>query len=269
MAPRRRYVFAVFLAFVVLTLGKKDDKEDEKDECQICKDFVTSFNKRFEETSNSGYNGGSTAWEEEKLGSYANSEVRLVEIMDSVCSSDRECHKFVEDYEEDVEKWWFKKRHEKEANKDLELWLCHKELVFCCAENRFGPNCQMCPGGPDNICSGRGKCAVSSVCECVLAAACMYIHISVCIYVPMNFYSVHQGSGSRFGNGTCLCDQGYVGEVCTLCHQEYYQDGEECKGKNCCVCVYHMKGVFQGVQFHGIRMLKKSEYVCGKMKCNL
>jgi hypothetical protein len=38
-------VFAVFLAFVVLTLGKKDDKEDEKDECQICKDFVTSFNK--------------------------------------------------------------------------------------------------------------------------------------------------------------------------------------------------------------------------------
>lgn len=54
----------------------------------------------------------------------------------------------------------------------------------------------MCPGGPDNICSGRGKCA---------------------------------GSGSRFGNGTCLCDQGYVGEVCTLCHQEYYQDGEECK----------------------------------------
>ena len=30
----------------------------------------------------------------------------------------------------------------------------------------------VCPGGPDNICSGRGKCAVS-VCVCVCVCVCV------------------------------------------------------------------------------------------------
>ena len=45
MAPKMKYLIALFFTFVLLSVGKKDDKEEEKDECRICKDFVESFNK--------------------------------------------------------------------------------------------------------------------------------------------------------------------------------------------------------------------------------
>lgn len=37
-------------------------------------------------TERSNFEGGDTAWEEEKLGTYARSEVRFVEIQEKLCT---------------------------------------------------------------------------------------------------------------------------------------------------------------------------------------
>lgn len=42
-----------------------------------------------ERTARNHFGGGDTAWEEEKLGSYATSEVRLVEIQEHLCEDKR------------------------------------------------------------------------------------------------------------------------------------------------------------------------------------
>lgn len=42
--------------------------------------------KGLEKTKNGHFGGGNTAWEEKNLLTYANSEVRFVEIHDSLCS---------------------------------------------------------------------------------------------------------------------------------------------------------------------------------------
>lgn len=42
-----------------------------------------------ERTERSHFGGGDTAWEEEKLGSYATSEVRFVEIQEHLCEDER------------------------------------------------------------------------------------------------------------------------------------------------------------------------------------
>jgi hypothetical protein len=40
-----------------------------------------------ERTARGNFEGGDAAWEEERLGSYSHSEVRLVEIQEKLCSS--------------------------------------------------------------------------------------------------------------------------------------------------------------------------------------
>lgn len=40
-----------------------------------------------ERTARGKFEGGDAAWEEERLGSYSRSEVRLVEIQEKLCSS--------------------------------------------------------------------------------------------------------------------------------------------------------------------------------------
>ncbi|TEA42548.1 hypothetical protein DBR06_SOUSAS1610033 [Sousa chinensis] len=63
-----------------------------------------------ERTIRDNFGGGNTAWEEEKLSKYKDSETRLVEVLEGVCSkSDFECHRLLELSEELVESWWFHK----------------------------------------------------------------------------------------------------------------------------------------------------------------
>jgi len=55
--------------------------------------------KGLEFTKNGHFGGGNTAWEEKNLLSYANSEVRFVEIYDSLCndaSQDQDTVKLIE-----------------------------------------------------------------------------------------------------------------------------------------------------------------------------
>lgn len=59
-----------------------------------------------ERTATFKFEGGDTAWEEKNLGSYANSEVRFVEVQEKLCSEVVEgkdqCYQLIEEYEEVV-----------------------------------------------------------------------------------------------------------------------------------------------------------------------
>eukprot|EP00096_Caligus_rogercresseyi_P002524 TRINITY_DN1469_c0_g1_i1.p1 TRINITY_DN1469_c0_g1~~TRINITY_DN1469_c0_g1_i1.p1 ORF type:complete len:326 (-),score=80.59 TRINITY_DN1469_c0_g1_i1:232-1209(-) len=174
---------------------KKQSKDSAKlPPCGACSALVGSFTRGLERTSRGKLEGGDAAWEEkaQKEG-YANSEVRLVEIQETLCKDlergENQCHDHHHHWEEHLEKWWA----QGEEREDLKDYLCVKVLQVCCPENTYGPECKPCPvidPGSGNICSGNGKC---------------------------------KGSGTRKGNGRCACDTGYAGESCSTCDLGYYQ----------------------------------------------
>lgn len=54
-----------------------------------------------ERTARYNFEGGDTAWQEQKLGSYATSETRFIEILETLCQkTEFECNVFVEESEE-------------------------------------------------------------------------------------------------------------------------------------------------------------------------
>lgn len=194
------FLCLIFFVSCVRSGGKTDKnspvlKEELKNvqlsSCKLCRVLVDSFKKGMERTAKSNFQGGDTAWEEEKLGNYASSEVRLTEIQEKLCNDvDRgnsQCHSFAEQVEMKLEDWWF--NHQKD-NPDLFNWLCIRSLTYCCPLHHFGPLCSPCPGYPNSVCSGNGRC---------------------------------RGSGSRKGNGTCDCDKGYTGIDCRSCADSYYE----------------------------------------------
>lgn len=65
-----------------------------------------------EQTARGKHDGGDAAWEEQKLGSYKRSEIRLTEIQESLCKDvDRgedQCHALAETSEHLIEEWWQK-----------------------------------------------------------------------------------------------------------------------------------------------------------------
>lgn len=68
----------------------------------------------YSKTEKGKFEGGDTAWEEEKLGSYKKSEIRLVEIQEGLCKDVDEgqdqCFSLAEMYDSDIEEWWFKEQ---------------------------------------------------------------------------------------------------------------------------------------------------------------
>ncbi|XP_069692770.1 cysteine-rich with EGF-like domain protein 2 isoform X5 [Periplaneta americana] len=157
--------------------------------CQACKVLVESFKKEMERTARGKFEGGDAAWEEERLGSYSHSEVRLVEIQEKLCTNVErgkdQCHALSEETEQYIDDWWFSKQ-----DVDLYTFLCIKTLKHCCPDNHYGADCKPCPGFPSNICNKSGKC---------------------------------KGAGTRKGNGKCSCEAGYMGELCNSCASEYYE----------------------------------------------
>lgn len=87
-----------------------------------------------------------------------------------------------------MEEWWLLTKQKDEPS--LETYLCILELKVCCRDKHFGPLCNPCPGYPQSVCSNNGKC---------------------------------RGSGTRKGNGTCACDEGYEGDLCSNCSKGYFQ----------------------------------------------
>ncbi|CAG9828297.1 unnamed protein product [Diabrotica balteata] len=172
--------------------------------CKACKTFVESFHKGLERTSKYKYEGGDTAWEEEKLGTYATSEVRFVEIQEKLCSEVHngkdQCYKLLEEYEDTLEEWWFDKQS---FEPDLFNYLCVKSYQVCCPDLHYGKDCQPCPGFPDNVCSNNGKC---------------------------------KGAGTRKGNGQCQCEEGYTGDNCNTCNTTHYIVYQDEKKVLCAPC---------------------------------
>lgn len=158
--------------------------------CQSCKVLVTSFLNGMEKTSRGKFEGGDAAWEEEKMGSYATSEVRLIEIQENLCNDVEkgkyQCQGLAEENEALFEEWW---KNQQELG-DLQKWLCIEKLQTCCPDLHYGIDCTPCKGYPDNVCNNNGKC---------------------------------KGSGTRKGNGQCSCNIGYEGPFCDKCSDSYYQ----------------------------------------------
>lgn len=179
--------------------GKKDIQEN----CRICKTIVENFEKGVKDTHKSNFGGGNTNWEEKSLGTYANSETRLVEIMENLCSGGaKECHHLLETHEEDIEEYWFKV-FAKKKDKDLNTWLCIERIKVCCPSNTYGPTCKECPGGKDRPCKGNGKC---------------------------------DGEGTRAGKGKCKCDSGYKGDLCDDCTDKYFEAQKNDTHTTCSAC---------------------------------
>lgn len=174
-------------------------------ECQSCKIFVESFKKGLERTSRGKYEGGDAAWEEEKLTkTYKRSEMRLVDIQESICLEETkysiQCVHVANKAEDFIEEWWSQDPDESE---DLYTYICIDKLKFCCPKNHFGKDCKPCLGDHENLCSGNGKC---------------------------------RGDGTRKGNGTCHCDPGYVGENCGQCAAGYFMSYRDDSKMLCSEC---------------------------------
>lgn len=173
----------------------KSNKENQKNAklppCAACRVLTDSFKKGMESTARGKFEGGDSAWEEEKMKSYKKSEVRLIEIQEKLCKDvergQKQCEANAEEHEHLLEDWWFR---EQENEPELHTWLCINTLRVCCPPNHFGPQCLPCKGGIENPCGGNGKC---------------------------------KGAGTRKGSGDCSCNPGYGGEMCDSCTYGYYQ----------------------------------------------
>ena len=222
------------LLFITLTIssiscaGSDILKKTEFPPCKACKVFVESFNKvclilfihnnlnksiylkGVDRTAKGKFEGGDAVWEEEKLGSYANSEIRLVEIQEKVCldiaEGNDQCYSLQERYESIVEDWWFNCQENKG---DLFTYLCVEYAHVCCPDLHFGKNCTPCKGYPDNVCSNNGKC---------------------------------KGSGTRKGNGKCTCDEGYAASECNICADMYFEAYRDDNKLLCSKCPPPCKG---------------------------
>ncbi len=65
---------------------KKTSQTVQLPPCQACKNLVNSFVNGMERTARGKFEGGDADWEESRLGNYATSEVRLVEIQEKLCT---------------------------------------------------------------------------------------------------------------------------------------------------------------------------------------
>jgi hypothetical protein len=171
---------------------------ERPDDCEACVSLVKSFEKGLERTKRGKHEGGDTSWEEKNLKSYADSEVRLVEIQDDLCNDldtgKAQCLSMAETAEHHIEEWWFEHRNK---NVRLHDYLCISKLKKCCPDGKYGPKCQKCPD-----CNEHGKC---------------------------------DGSGTRGGSGECNCNQGYTGKFCDQCDEDYYKSRFGIDGKFECL----------------------------------
>uniref|UniRef100_A0A0A9W637 Cysteine-rich with EGF-like domain protein 2 n=1 Tax=Lygus hesperus TaxID=30085 RepID=A0A0A9W637_LYGHE len=206
--------FVLVFLICLLVSGEPNDKKpppesEQLPPCQACRTVVNSFIEGMLKTNKKHFGGGDTAYEEEKLGDYVISEVRLAEVQEFLCSDvkrgQNQCYSLADEWESLLEEWWPQQR----TISDLFDWLCIKKVEHCCADNHYGPECKPCPGYPDNVCSNNGKC---------------------------------KGAGTKKGNGQCTCNMAYTGETCNDCAEGYYESYRDDKKLLCTKCHKSCKG---------------------------
>jgi len=191
--PARQMTSWPLLLFFLLTTPTFADKSP----CKICKELTKSFKKHFDDTIGHNFGGGNTAWEEKSLGTYATSETRLVEILEKAAKDcDYKCGSLLEDQEESLEDWFFNRQDKT----DLFEELCVDHLKRCCLDNRWGPQCEECPGGVEIPCSGHGTC-----------------------------HGEGERSSTSKHHGTCTCDKGYTGKLCDECKNKFVKVEDTCE----------------------------------------
>ncbi|XP_021369294.1 cysteine-rich with EGF-like domain protein 2 isoform X1 [Mizuhopecten yessoensis] len=196
-------VFCV--VFTLITVFKWDNLGvmAEKSKCDTCNAIVNNFEKGLKKTAKSNYGGGNTKWEESRLGSFATSETRFVEVMEGLCEGeDKNCPTILEENEELIEKYWFS-FYAKGSEEDMKMWLCVSNMKVCCPENTFGPTCLECPGGKIRPCKDNGNC---------------------------------EGGGTRKGTGKCNCNTGYEGDLCDSCKDGYFEASKNDTHTTCTAC---------------------------------
>jgi hypothetical protein len=188
-----------------------------KERCFQCKFLVETFKIGMDLTKKAHFAGGNTDWEERKLGKFATSETRFIEVLESTCKKElltesteyefikdikHKCHTLVEKHEELLEDWFL---HKQEKESDLMNYFCLSELRSCCPSGHFGVACEPCPAVSKNLspCFGRGQC---------------------------------DGEGIRDGTGKCKCDHGYVGSMCSNCDAHFYPVYQNDTAIECAEC---------------------------------
>lgn len=169
----------------------KMEREAIVSRCTGCKKLVENFYMGLQKTSGANFGQEKADWEprftNDKLGNYAASETRLVEILDGVCEKDYYCNWVVSEFEEEIENWYY---HKQQIFSDFTNFLCIEKAKLCCPKDHYGPKCQPCSALK---CGQHGKC---------------------------------DGSGSRAGEGKCECEKGYVGGRCTKCAKNHYSSND-------------------------------------------
>ena len=170
------------LAILILLVPHSDTKP----QCEDCRVLVEDFHRGVAATMDGGFYGGDVDWEELKLKTYADSELRFIEILEKVCEKGNfGCLTILEENEETLEEWW-------RGDKEVALFesFCVDKVELCCSEGSYGPGCATCLKWQERVCSGHGKCG---------------------------------GSGTRGGDGQCQCHRGYQHTNCTVCSHGYYK----------------------------------------------
>ncbi|XP_050542654.1 cysteine-rich with EGF-like domain protein 2-B isoform X2 [Daktulosphaira vitifoliae] len=204
------------LDFIPPPLHAPSNPEDHAP-CKSCRTMVESFEKGLKKTQTGKYGGGNTAWEEENLQTYHRSELRFVEIHDTMCHEvipgalQDNCFHLAEEYEH-LLKVWFNKNNKPEDSdkKNLFNWLCINELKVCCETGYYGPECKPCKG-----------LDISKSDE----------SITIC-----NNHGTCKGDGTRKGDGSCKCWKGYLGEFCNQCEVGFYEEKMENGSISCISC---------------------------------
>nr|XP_040031112.1 cysteine-rich with EGF-like domain protein 2 isoform X2 [Gasterosteus aculeatus aculeatus] len=186
---------------LILLFQVTDAKKDFKSTCSTCQQITDNFNKGFDRTARQNFGGGNTDWEERTLSKYETSEIRLMEIVEGLCdSSSFDCNHMLEEHEDHLETWWFKR---KTKHPDLHKWFCIDTIKVCCPKGTFGPDCKACVGSSDSACHGNGQC---------------------------------DGDGTRGGDGKCSCDDAYKGEFCLDCVDGYFNEVRNATFSLCTEC---------------------------------
>jgi len=205
---------------------------------ETCMYLADGIEAQMTRTRKQNFGGGNTKWEEKKLGKWATSETRMLEVMESACGegygsidlnsmnmdragANADCYSMLERNENWIEDWFEADPDAK--GKNFYEDFCVKKLKFCCpGRDEFGKKCKKCPVDADGkVCSGNGICV---------------------------------GAGDKEGIGGCKCNDHFAGWKCHECHEDYFMSKGEChkchkscktctgpKSKDCKACGSHYR----------------------------